>query len=222
LHTPFSSSGRGNFIPHLLTFCFIGHDFGGWWIGSILDVHTARSLCNSMSDLVGPIGPTALQVGCSLAAAVCWGIMNPNSGANFPEDLPSDFVVGIAKPWLGTWVSVRTDWKPTSDEIPRNPRSTDSSSSSDDSDSELSESSTSAETQNFRQMRSSPSWSHSRSGSTRVSPTSSSCVDEEWQFRNFVDFLEFQYGESLLVESMSPKKTTTAQFEKDLVQSLCT
>jgi len=165
-------------------------------------VHTARSLCNHMSCLVGHVGPTTLQVGCSLAAAICWGIMNPNSGANFPENLPSDFIVGLAKPWLGTWVSVRHDWKPSSDEIPRKDsptRSTDSSSSEDsedsDSDSESSSQNAMEKSENFAHTKLSPQWSRLRSGPS--SRSASLLVGEEWQFRNFIDFqrsLEFQNG----------------------------
>lgn len=69
-----------------------------------------------MIDDVGVIGPTALQVGSSLAAAVCWGILNPNSGANLPENLPSEFIIGLALPWLGEWKSVAHNWRPTSSE----------------------------------------------------------------------------------------------------------
>jgi len=65
-----------------------------------------------MEQYVGVIGPTALQVGTSLAAAVAWGIENPYSGAHFPETLPTDFIIRATKPWLGQWVSERHDWSP--------------------------------------------------------------------------------------------------------------
>jgi len=75
---------------------FLGHDFGGWWIGSHLDVNTTRDLCKDLTPLLGFVGPTALQVGASLAAAICWAIMNPEAGANLPEYLPSDVIVNLA------------------------------------------------------------------------------------------------------------------------------
>jgi len=176
-----------------------------------------------MFDLVGYVGPTTLQVGSSLAAAVCWGIMNPNSGANFPENLPSDFIIGLAKPWLGTWVSVRHDWKPSSNEIPRkdfSTRSTDSSSSSDSDDSD-SDSESSSQNANSENHKVSPQWSRLRSGTTSraSSPPASPYVDEEWQFRNLIDFprsLEFQLGAS--ASKPSPTTNTSAP----LVRSLCT
>jgi len=71
-----------------------------------------------MEPLVGIIGPTALQVGVTLAASVYWGIMNPCSGAHFPETLPTDFIISTTKPWLGRWVSERNDWTPLSSEKP--------------------------------------------------------------------------------------------------------
>jgi len=90
----------------------LGHDFGGWWIGSHLDIDTARRLCADMEQLVGSIGPTALQVGATLAAAVYWGILHPWSGAHFPETIPTDVIIQAVKPWLGTWVSQRHQWSP--------------------------------------------------------------------------------------------------------------
>jgi len=96
-----------------------------------------------MIDDVGVVGPTALQVGASLASAVCWGILNPNSGANFPENLPSQFIMQHALPWLGEWKSVAHEWNPCSNfklealatpSMVSKDSTSESSSSSDDSD----------------------------------------------------------------------------------------
>lgn len=118
-----------------------GHDFGGWWLGSHLTVETCRKSCGHMIDDVGVIGPTALQVGSSLAAAVCWGILNPNSGANLPENLPSEYIIQLALPWLGEWKSVAHNWRPTSSDknilatrAEKESMSSSESSSSDESD----------------------------------------------------------------------------------------
>jgi len=91
----------------------LGHDYEGWWIGSHLDISTARSLCGPMEGIVGSVGATALQVGATLAAAIYWGMLNPNTGAHFPETLPTDFILEVTKPWLGTWVSHHCNWKPS-------------------------------------------------------------------------------------------------------------
>jgi len=165
---------RGRFlvVALFLTFFCLGHDFGGWWIGSYLDVHTARSLTSHVMDLVGHVGPTALQVGCSLAAAICWAIRNPNMGANFPENLPSQYIVDLAKPWLGSWVSVRSDWKPNSAELSRKSSTTTScsSSSSESDDSDIESEGTSSSSVDI----------------DAISKSTDMLSDEIWQFKNFV------------------------------------
>jgi homospermidine synthase len=41
-----------------------------------------------------------------------WMIENPKRGLCVPDDLPHDYVLGISKPYLGTFVSVPSDWTP--------------------------------------------------------------------------------------------------------------
>jgi len=130
-------------------------------------------------DLVGHVGPTALQVGCSLAAAICWAIGNPNMGANFPENLPSQVIVDLAKPWLGSWVSERYDWKPNnSADISRksSPTTTTSSSSSSDSDDD----STDTDSEGTSSNTSNVDMAISKSTVADL------FSDEIWQFKNFV------------------------------------
>jgi len=140
-----------------------------------------------MTDLVGFVGPTALQVGASLAAAICWGIQNPKSGANLPEHIPSEVVVNLARPWLGKFVSVRQDWKPV--ETPRpladsppapapapRPSVADASSSSDSDD----EDDSSSDSDSFKDH------GNPRSRVASESPTRSSRAFDEWHFCNFV------------------------------------
>jgi len=158
-----------SFLTHML---YLGHDFGGWWIGSQLDVHATQELCKDMTHLFGFVGPTALQVGASLAAAICWAIMNPKAGANLPEHIPSDVIFSLARPWLGNVVSVRHDVRPAEIQRDRLLLTETSSSDSDDDDSD----SDSERTPNSEKSR-------SRDGSE--SPSRSGLLDE-WQFSSFV------------------------------------
>jgi len=45
-------------------------------------------------------------------AACMWMIENPARGVNLPDDLPHDYVLGIAKPYLGKFISTKSDWTP--------------------------------------------------------------------------------------------------------------
>ena len=44
-----------------------------------------------------------------------WMIENPDRGLLVPDDLPHDYVLEIAKPYLGKFISVRSDWTPLKD-----------------------------------------------------------------------------------------------------------
>lgn len=148
-----------------------------------------------MVELVGVVGPTALQVGASLAAAVCWGIQHPNAGAHFPETLPTDFILELAQPWLGPWVSVRNNWLPTRREkqfesaFPVNELESESDSESGESEElhlqsrpELSRSRSEISTTSNSSSR-----SQSRSTSRSPSPLSNFATDsDDWQFTNFL------------------------------------
>ena len=83
----------------------MGHDYKSWWIGSLLDIHEAR-------QLVPHQNATTLQVACSaLAAAMCM-IENPREGVCLADDLPHEFILKHAKPYLGPFVSKAFDWTP--------------------------------------------------------------------------------------------------------------
>jgi len=82
-----------------------GHDFKGWWCGSLLSIHQTRAVAPHNNS-------TSLQVGISIVAAIRWAIKHPNSGVHFPETLPSEEVLEIAKPFLGTFVSQSVYWAP--------------------------------------------------------------------------------------------------------------
>lgn len=83
----------------------LGHGLGGWWYGSLLDIHEARRL-------VPGNNPTALQVAAGAVAATVWTARNPAAGFREPEHLPHDEILGIARPYLGPMVSRATDWTP--------------------------------------------------------------------------------------------------------------
>lgn len=83
----------------------MGHDFQSWWIGSILDIHTARKLAPGQSA-------TTLQVAASVLSAISWMINNPRCGVNVPDDLPYEEILNIAHPFLGKVISKPVDWTP--------------------------------------------------------------------------------------------------------------
>lgn len=83
----------------------LGHDFTGWWTGSLLSIDEARSVLPHQSA-------TTLQVAGSIVAAVKWMITEPSRGLCVPDDLPHRFMLEAAKPYLGTQFSGPTDWTP--------------------------------------------------------------------------------------------------------------
>ncbi|HEY3419138.1 MAG TPA: saccharopine dehydrogenase C-terminal domain-containing protein [Methanomassiliicoccales archaeon] len=83
----------------------MGHEYGSWWCGSILTVEEAR-------ELVPEQNATTVQVALGIVSAVMWMMENPRKGLCTPEDLPHDFVLRISMPYLGKFVSVRSDWTP--------------------------------------------------------------------------------------------------------------
>jgi homospermidine synthase len=86
----------------------MGHKYGSWWTGSDLSIEEARRLAPGQNA-------TTLQVAAGMVAAVLWMIDNPNKGVNLPDDLPHDFVLDIAKPYLGNFISTPSDWTPLRD-----------------------------------------------------------------------------------------------------------
>jgi homospermidine synthase len=83
----------------------MGHPYQAWWCGSDLDIAESRRLVPHQNA-------TTMQVAISVVAACCWMLENPARGMCVPDDLPHDFILGISKPYLGTWVSVASDWNP--------------------------------------------------------------------------------------------------------------
>ena len=83
----------------------MGHAFNSWWVGSDLSIGQSRKLVPHQNA-------TTMQVAISVVAAVLWMIKNPAEGVKVPDELPHDFVLKIAKPYLGTWISTPSDWTP--------------------------------------------------------------------------------------------------------------
>jgi homospermidine synthase len=83
----------------------MGHPYQSWWIGSILSIQQARSLVPHQNA-------TTVQVAISVVASILWMIDHPQEGYLNPEALPYDYILKIAKPYLGTFISQPFDWHP--------------------------------------------------------------------------------------------------------------
>lgn len=86
----------------------LGHGKNGYWYGSQLTIDEARELLPGESA-------TSLQVGSSILGAMVWAFENPENGYTEPEQIPYDFVLNIAKQYLGPVVGEFTDWNPLQD-----------------------------------------------------------------------------------------------------------
>ena len=83
----------------------LGHPYNAWWIGSNLSIEESRRLVPGQNA-------TTVQVAVSVVAAVLWMIANPERGVCPPEQLPHDFILKIANPYLGQCLSLAEDWTP--------------------------------------------------------------------------------------------------------------
>lgn len=83
----------------------MGHDYKSWWIGSRLDIAEARRLVPHQNA-------TTLQVAAGLLGAILWMIQNPRNGVCLPDQLPHEFVLRQARPYLGQFVSSPVNWTP--------------------------------------------------------------------------------------------------------------
>jgi homospermidine synthase len=55
---------------------------------------------------------TTMQVAISVVAAAMWMMQNPAQGVCTPDQLPHEFILKIADPWLGQCISMPVDWTP--------------------------------------------------------------------------------------------------------------
>jgi homospermidine synthase len=83
----------------------MGHDFGAWWIGSVLSIDEARSVVPHQSA-------TTVQVASSCLAALLYLIAHPERGLLLPDDLDPRFIIDIARPYLGQFLSIPVNWSP--------------------------------------------------------------------------------------------------------------
>jgi homospermidine synthase len=83
----------------------MGHPYNSWWTGTSLSIEGSRKLVPHQNA-------TTIQVGISVVAASMWMIENPQRGVLVPDDLPHEYVLGIAKPYLGDFISKASDWTP--------------------------------------------------------------------------------------------------------------
>ena len=83
----------------------MGHPYKSWWTGSILSIEESRKLAPGQNA-------TTIQVALGVVTAVMWMIENPKKGFCLPDDLPYDYVLKIAKPYLGEFYSGPSDWTP--------------------------------------------------------------------------------------------------------------
>jgi len=83
----------------------LGHERNALWYGSQLSIEESRELVEGQNA-------TTLQVVGSMLGAIVWMLDNPNQGYCEPEDLPFEFVLNIASPFLGPIAAVYSDWTP--------------------------------------------------------------------------------------------------------------
>ena len=88
----------------------MGHPYNSWWTGSILPIDEAKKLAPGENA-------TTIQVALGVVSAVMWMIDNPRKGFCLPDDLPHEFVLDIAKPYLGEFWSGPSDWTPLQDRV---------------------------------------------------------------------------------------------------------
>lgn len=88
----------------------MGHEYSTWWTGSALTIEEARRLAPGQNA-------TTLQVALGVVSAVLWMMENPKKGICLPDDLPHDFVLDVAKPYLGDFISTPSDWTPLKNRV---------------------------------------------------------------------------------------------------------
>lgn len=79
----------------------------GWWSGTIMDQYDASELFNYQ------FGPTVLQVAGGVFSAFVWLCQNPNKGNLWAEFIDSEFILEVAKPYLGRVYSRFVDLEKT-------------------------------------------------------------------------------------------------------------
>lgn len=83
----------------------MGHKYNSWWTGSVLSIGESRRLIPHQNA-------TTMQVAIGVVSAIMWMIENPNKGVKVPDELPYDYILKRAIPYLGKFVSEHSDWTP--------------------------------------------------------------------------------------------------------------
>ena len=83
----------------------MGHKYNSWWTGSVLSIQESRRLAPHQNA-------TTVQVAIGAVSAVMWMLENPEKGICMPDDLPYEYILDIACPYLGKFVSTPSDWTP--------------------------------------------------------------------------------------------------------------
>lgn len=87
----------------------MGHPFNSWWVGSDLSIQESRRLVPHQNA-------TTMQVAISVVAATMWMVEHPDRGVVVPDDLPHEYILDISKPYLGKFISVRSNWTPLAEQ----------------------------------------------------------------------------------------------------------
>jgi homospermidine synthase len=83
----------------------MGHPHTSWWCGSVLSIEESRQLVPGQNA-------TTMQVAIGAVAAIRWMIRHPDRGLLVADDLPYDEILAVARPYLGDFLSARSDWRP--------------------------------------------------------------------------------------------------------------
>lgn len=83
----------------------MGHRYNSWWTGSMLSIHQSRRLVPHQNA-------TTVQVAIGAVSAIMWMLENPEKGICSPDDLPYEYILNIAYPYLGHFKSSPSDWTP--------------------------------------------------------------------------------------------------------------
>jgi homospermidine synthase len=83
----------------------MGHRYNSWWTGSILSIQESRRLVPHQNA-------TTIQVAIGAVSAIMWMLENPQKGVCMPDDLPYEYILNIARPYLGKLASTPSDWTP--------------------------------------------------------------------------------------------------------------
>lgn len=83
----------------------MGHRYNSWWTGSVLSIGESRKLVKHQNA-------TTLQVAIGVVSAIMWAIENLDQGVLEPDELPHEYILKIAKPYLGKLISEPSDWTP--------------------------------------------------------------------------------------------------------------